>query len=106
MVVVPVRDCSSSGLCRGILGASHDFWGSLHPCLGPHMRCSRCARSRRGTTSGFTPQAEAARPARSEKRKRAMKKLPQITALFWVTKIAATTLGETGGDLLAQTLHI
>jgi uncharacterized membrane-anchored protein len=33
-------------------------------------------------------------------------KLPQITALFWVMKIAATTLGETGGDLLAQTLNI
>ncbi|BAH55664.1 MULTISPECIES: COG4705 family protein [Rhodococcus] len=35
-----------------------------------------------------------------------MKKLPQITAIFWVMKIAATTLGETGGDLLAQTLNI
>ena len=27
-----------------------------------------------------------------------VKKLPEITALFWVLKIAATTLGETGGD--------
>jgi uncharacterized membrane-anchored protein len=35
-----------------------------------------------------------------------MKKLPQITALFWVLKIAATTLGETGGDEVAQTLHL
>lgn len=35
-----------------------------------------------------------------------MTRLPQITALFWVMKIAATTLGETGGDLLAQTLNI
>jgi uncharacterized membrane-anchored protein len=35
-----------------------------------------------------------------------MTKLPQITLLFWVMKIAATTLGETGGDLLAQTLNI
>jgi uncharacterized membrane-anchored protein len=33
-------------------------------------------------------------------------KLPQVTALFWIMKIAATTLGETGGDLLAQTLHL
>lgn len=33
-------------------------------------------------------------------------KLPQVTALFWVLKIAATTLGETGGDLLAQTLQL
>jgi uncharacterized membrane-anchored protein len=35
-----------------------------------------------------------------------MTKLPQITLIFWVMKIAATTLGETGGDLLAQTLNI
>ncbi|MFF0494319.1 hypothetical protein ACFYTQ_35325 [Nocardia sp. NPDC004068] len=33
-------------------------------------------------------------------------KLPQVTAGFWVLKIAATTLGETGGDLLAQTLRL
>jgi uncharacterized membrane-anchored protein len=33
-------------------------------------------------------------------------KLPQITALFWVMKIAATTLGETAGDLLSMTLNV
>ena len=33
-------------------------------------------------------------------------KLPRITAIFWITKILATTLGETGGDLVAQTLGI
>jgi uncharacterized membrane-anchored protein len=35
-----------------------------------------------------------------------MRKLPHVTLLFWVIKIIATTLGETGGDLLAQTLHV
>jgi uncharacterized membrane-anchored protein len=35
-----------------------------------------------------------------------VKKLPQVTALFWVLKIAATTLGETGGDEVAQTLRL
>ncbi|WP_027332060.1 membrane protein [Mycolicibacterium tusciae] len=35
-----------------------------------------------------------------------MRKLPHVTVLFWALKIAATTLGETGGDLLAQTLHV
>ncbi|MCL9762143.1 hypothetical protein MXD95_023415 [Frankia sp. AiPa1] len=34
------------------------------------------------------------------------KKLPEVTLAFWVMKIAATTLGETGGDLLAQTLRL
>ena len=33
-------------------------------------------------------------------------KLPHVTLLFWVMKIAATTLGETGGDMFAQTLKI
>ena len=35
-----------------------------------------------------------------------MRKLPRVTLIFWIMKIAATTLGETGGDLLAQTLKI
>ncbi|MDF3335862.1 hypothetical protein P3H80_00425 [Mycolicibacterium septicum] len=35
-----------------------------------------------------------------------MRKLPHVTVLFWNLKIVATTLGETGGDLLAQTLNV
>ena len=35
-----------------------------------------------------------------------MKKIPEITVLFWIMKICATTLGETAGDLLSMTLHI
>src|SRR5581483_9303197 len=35
-----------------------------------------------------------------------MRKIPEITAVFWITKIIATTLGETGGDLLAQTMKV
>ena len=33
-------------------------------------------------------------------------KIPEITVFFWITKITATTLGETGGDLLAQTMKV
>ncbi len=33
-------------------------------------------------------------------------KLPALTFLFWVMKIAATTLGETAGDLLSMTLNV
>lgn len=40
----------------------------------------------------------------TEARKSLMKKLPEVTLAFWITKIAATTLGETAGDLFAQTL--
>ncbi|WP_329249653.1 hypothetical protein OG417_03540 [Actinoallomurus sp. NBC_01490] len=35
-----------------------------------------------------------------------MKKLPEVTLAFWVMKIAATTLGETAGDLFSQTLQL
>ena len=35
-----------------------------------------------------------------------LRKIPQITVLFWIIKIVATTLGETAGDLLAQTLNV
>lgn len=36
----------------------------------------------------------------------ALSKLPALTFLFWVMKIAATTLGETAGDLFSMTMHI
>ncbi|GES28908.1 hypothetical protein AB0G60_05325 [Streptomyces angustmyceticus] len=35
-----------------------------------------------------------------------LRKLPEVTLAFWVMKTAATTLGETAGDLFAQTLKI
>ncbi|MEU8717938.1 hypothetical protein [Streptomyces sp. NPDC048663] len=35
-----------------------------------------------------------------------MKKLPEVTVAFWIMKIAATTLGETAGDLFSQTLKL
>lgn len=33
-------------------------------------------------------------------------KVPQVTLLFWVIKIAATTLGETGGDTVTMSMHL
>jgi uncharacterized membrane-anchored protein len=35
---------------------------------------------------------------------RALSKVPEVTLGFWVIKIAATTLGETGGDTVTMTL--
>jgi uncharacterized membrane-anchored protein len=32
-------------------------------------------------------------------------KVPEVTLVFWIIKIAATTLGETGGDTVTMTLH-
>jgi uncharacterized membrane-anchored protein len=33
-------------------------------------------------------------------------KVPAVTLAFWVTKIAATTLGETGGDAVSMSLNL
>src|SRR5665213_1140345 len=33
-------------------------------------------------------------------------KVPEVTLVFWIIKIAATTLGETGGDAVSMTAHL
>lgn len=35
-----------------------------------------------------------------------MSKVPELTLLFWVIKIAATTLGETGGDAVSMSMNL
>lgn len=37
---------------------------------------------------------------------RSLSKVPEVTLAFWVTKIAATTLGETGGDAVSMSMHL
>ena len=34
-----------------------------------------------------------------------LSKVPEVTLTFWIIKIAATTLGETGGDAVSMTLN-
>jgi uncharacterized membrane-anchored protein len=36
----------------------------------------------------------------------ATSKVPQVAIAFWIIKIAATTLGETGGDALSMTMNL
>jgi uncharacterized membrane-anchored protein len=33
-------------------------------------------------------------------------KVPEVTLAFWIIKVAATTLGETGGDALSMKMHL
>lgn len=33
-------------------------------------------------------------------------KVPEVTLLFWIIKIAATTLGETGGDTVSMSMNL
>jgi len=45
-------------------------------------------------------------PSTPAKEDRGGSKIPEITLAFWIMKICATTLGETGGDLLSMTLNV
>ncbi|ASE25843.2 hypothetical protein CEP87_04325 [Psychrobacter cryohalolentis] len=38
--------------------------------------------------------------------KQALVKVPEVTLLFWIIKVAATTLGETAGDALSMSLNL
>ena len=40
------------------------------------------------------------------KEEKVIKKIAEVTVIFWIMKICATTLGETAGDLLSQTLGV
>lgn len=35
-----------------------------------------------------------------------LSKVPELTLVFWIIKIAATTLGETGGDALSMSMNL
>ncbi len=37
---------------------------------------------------------------------REISKVPEITLVFWIIKIAATTLGETGGDAVSMSMNL
>ena len=36
----------------------------------------------------------------------ALSKVPEVTLVFWIIKIAATTLGETAGDALSMSMDL
>ncbi len=35
-----------------------------------------------------------------------LSKVPEVTLVFWIIKVAATTLGETGGDTVTMTMNL
>jgi len=36
----------------------------------------------------------------------ALTKVPEVTLIFWIIEIVATTLGETGGDAVSMSMHL
>jgi uncharacterized membrane-anchored protein len=44
-------------------------------------------------------------PSMNKTSEYALSKVPEVTLVFWIIKIAATTLGETGGDTVTMTFR-
>jgi uncharacterized membrane-anchored protein len=42
----------------------------------------------------------------SPERRETLSKVPEVTLVFWIIKILATTLGETGGDAVSMSLEL
>jgi uncharacterized membrane-anchored protein len=40
------------------------------------------------------------------KKQEMLVKVPEVTLMFWIVKILATTLGETGGDAVSMSMHL
>ncbi len=56
--------------------------------------------------SNFTKNSELRKERMIDATRNVASKVPQVTLAFWIIKILATTLGETGGDALSMTLKL
>jgi len=58
-----------------------------------------------GTVSHFANSKELTRDMSGSRREK-FSKVPEVTLLFWIIKIAATILGETGGDAVSMSMNL
>lgn len=72
---------------------SHPDWRVMCRCNGP-------------MTSPQADKKNEWRPVYIADDDDALSKVPRVTAAFWIVKIFATTLGETGGDALSMQLNL
>src|SRR5438270_6367902 len=54
----------------------------------------------------MTTNAEVLQSESADELSEVLSKVPRVTLAFWIVKILATTLGETGGDALSMTLKL
>jgi uncharacterized membrane-anchored protein len=58
------------------------------------------------TISGGTAESAAIRSRAPDDDEFILSKVPRVTIAFWIVKIFATTVGETGGDALSMQLNL
>jgi uncharacterized membrane-anchored protein len=84
------------------------------PTLGETTLANRFSDSRVGCVLAAEHMNERQSQTEQEKREtcmnhtteRALSKVPEVTLIFWIIKIAATTLGETGGDAVSMSMNL
>ena len=59
-----------------------------------------------GVESSSSPTDPSHKPLKSPALHAALAKVPEVTLIFWLIKIASTTLGETAGDALSMSLNL
>ena len=59
-----------------------------------------------GDSSGPDPQGHCRTKDRTVNNQEGLSRVPEVTLVFWIIKILATTLGETGGDAVSMSMHL
>jgi len=78
-------------------------WFSIPPKQKSSIRVMRDGNIKPGKKVFMSSiQRSVAQPAAQNQLTEVVAKVPQVTFLFWVVKILATTLGETGGDAVTM----
>ena len=88
---MPMIECGGETGSAGCIG-----------CTAPSRDLNGCD----GMRVALDPPSETRETTRTMNNslKRGLSKVPEVTLGFWIIKVAATTLGETGGDSVTMTL--
>lgn len=78
---------------------------TIHKLAIVQTKPARPVPGRRGLGLVFPPSCPVHR-YRGPENTGTLSKVPEVTLIFWLIKICATTLGETGGDALSMTLQL
>jgi uncharacterized membrane-anchored protein len=60
----------------------------------------------KNVSENFSADVAFARSTMSNTRQNEFSKVPEVTLIFWIIKILATTLGETAGDAVSMSLNL
>src|SRR3954465_4427347 len=93
--------------CCVVAGKSMEMWRYNAPKMNSFQRVSSTAvRFRQGFRLTYSGGVALQPEHEPNNRLEVFSKVPHVTLAFWIVKILATTVGETGGDALSMTLEL